>query len=242
MVSPLTYDRVLDALSSTTRWGGGDYVAALECALSNARPNFETFEYRESFRQRAVNRDWFASLLASNLYMEGYSAGRLKQYAGVISDSGFQRDLMRHARDEARHSREFFNLLFLVFPHLDTEGLRAEAESNVIDFDSVTPCPADYPAPSDEELLNSLILMNLFEIKALFLGSFIKPFVIAHAPREDAECAGGIVSGIVRDECYHIAYTAKHIDAFARRLGVRYVADTMASFVDLMNGSDDYHF
>lgn len=236
-----THDVVRGALAGSARWDGGAYLDVLSCALNDARPNFETTRYRDTFREQAVDRDWFASLLASNLYMEGYSAGRLLQYAGVVSDPALARDLARHAHDEARHSRQFHDLIFMVFPHLDTPMLRDEAAANVVDLDAIIPCPADYPAPPPDELLNSLILMNLFEIKALYLGNFLKPFVRAHAPEAHATAAESIIGGIASDECHHIAYTARHIDAFVRERGRDEVAALMSGFIEQMNGSDDFH-
>ena len=242
MAAGLTRKVICEALSGAASWDGGGYLDALTRALDDALPNFETPRYQGAFREQAVDRDWFASLLASNLYMEGYSAGRLKQYSGVISGDGtLQRDLARHAHDEARHSLQFYDLLFLVFPHLDTPTLRREAKANVVDLDAITPCPADYPAPSSDELLNSLILMNLFEIKALYLGNYLRPFVRAHAPAAQAREAEAIICGIAGDECHHIAYTARHIDAYVRELGADAVASLMSGFIEQMNGSDDFH-
>ena len=241
MTVGLTRNVVREALSGTACWDGGGYLDALTRALDDARPNFETPRYHAAFREQAVDRDWFASLLASNLYMEGYSAGRLLQYSGVVGDRALQRDLARHARDEARHSRQFYDLIFLVFPHLDTPALRADANANVVDLDAIIPCPADYPAPPPDELLNSLILMNLFEIKALYLGNYLKPFVRAHTPTADARVAEAIIGGIAGDECHHIAYTARHIDAYVRERGTADVASLMSGFIEQMNGSDDFH-
>ena len=242
MATGLVQDLVLEAQRDTAGWDGGAYKDLLVQGLRSARPNFETDAYRRSFREHAVDRRRFASVLASNLYMEGYSAGRLKQYAGTMRDGSLRRDLMRHAQDEARHSRHFLDLLFLVFPDLDTPTFRQEAESNVIDLDAVSPCPLDYPAPSSEELLNSLILMNLFEVKALFLANYLKPFAQAHAPVESAQSVRSIVEGIAQDERHHIAYTSRHIDAHVREMGSGGVADLISGFIELMNGSDDFHF
>ncbi len=238
----LTRDVVSDAFASVAKWSGGDYVTALDLALKQVRPNFETKAYESAFRENAVDQQQFASLLGSNLYMEGYSAGRLKQYAGVIENPQLKRDLFRHAADEARHSRQFFELLCLVFPDLVQGVVKEEAERNVIDLDAVSECPRGYPAPPEEEVLNSLILMNLFEIKALILGNMIKPFAVAHAPQANAQQAGAIVTTIARDECHHIAYTARHIDRFIKLQGPAPVAATMAGFIEMMNGSDDFHF
>jgi hypothetical protein len=241
MIESLTCNVVRDAFASVAKWSGGGYVTALDLALNQVRPNFETHAYETAFRQNALDQQQFASLLASNLYMEGYSAGRLKQYAGVVDNPQLKSDLFRHAADEARHSRQFFELICLVFPKLVQGAVKDEAERNVIDLDAVSACPAGYPAPPAEEVLNSLILMNLFEIKALILGNMIKPFAVAHAPRSNADQAEAIVTNIARDECHHIAYTARHIDRFIGQQGPVAIAETMAGFIEMMNGSDDFY-
>jgi hypothetical protein len=242
MTISFTHTIVSEALSRTHEQSCAAYMDALADGLRNVEPNFATDAYRKAFRERATDRDWFSSLLASNLYMEGYSAGRLKQYSGVVTDDLLRRDLSRHAVDEARHSRQFHELLFLTFPHLDTVALRLEAEENVVNLDTVTPCPPDYPAPSAEEVLHSLILLNLFEIKALFLGNFLKPFVEAHAPAAHKDEARTIISTIAADECHHIAYTARHLTALVRSHGRDEVAELISGFIEQMNSSDDFHF
>ncbi|MBS0505248.1 MAG: hypothetical protein JSS55_15925 [Proteobacteria bacterium] len=236
----LTCDLVAQTLTDTVRWDGRRYLIALGQALGEVPPDFEGAGYRAAFRERAVNRQWFASLLASNAYMEGYSAGRLQQYAGVVGSDALKRDLKRHAADEARHSRSFAGLIFQIFPHLDSAWLRQEAEAHVVDLTLITPCPADYPTPTDDEILNSLILMNLFEIKALYLGNYLKPFAAAHAPAEAAEVVQESVARIAQDECYHIAYTARHIDTLLDRFGLDDVASRIAGFVEMMNKAEDY--
>ena len=236
-----TTSAVVGGALSDIGWDGGAYLDVLNVALCDVRPSFETERFRRAFRDQAIDRDWFASLLASNLYMEGYSAGRLKQYAGVVGDGPLQRDLARHAQDEARHSRQFYDLIFLVFPHLDDPTLRAEAEANVVDLNEITDCPAGYPTPPEDELVNSLILMNLFEIKALYLGNYLKPFIAAHAPVAHAPAACAMIERIAGDECHHIAYTARHLDRFIRQRGPTGIASLMSGFLEQMNHLEEYH-
>ena len=236
----LTGVSVRDALA-LAGWSGRSYLEFLTRALSSVRPNFETDRYRQAYREQAIDRAWFTSLLASNLYMEGYSAGRLQQYAGVVGDVSLANDLIRHANDEAHHSRLFLDLIFLVFPDLDTVDFRRQAEANVVDLGTISPCPADYPTPGSEELLNSLVLMNLFEIKALHLVRYLKPFIRAYVPAKHAREAIGIVDSIARDECHHIAYTAKHIESFIADVGKDAITELMTGFIEQMNLVDEFH-
>ncbi len=82
--------------------------------------------------------------------------------------------------------------------------------------------------------------MNLFEIKALYLGNFLKPFEAAHSPVESAQTVQESVARIARDECYHIAYTARHIDTLLDSFGLNDVTLRIAGFVEMMNKAEDY--
>lgn len=239
---PQTFDVVAGVLQSCSGWDGGRYLEVLGLALDRVRPNFESEAFRDAFRQQAIDRPWFASLLASNLYMEGYSAGRLQQYGQVIGEQRLAAHLQRHAEDEARHSRLFHELLFATFPELlQDEGFRGEADDNVVDLASVSRCPPDYPVPAQEEVFNSLVLMNLYEVKAAFLGNYLLPFACAHAPAASADRVGSVLRSILQDEGHHITYTAKHLDQRIAEWGFDAAVETVAGFIELMNMDTSYH-
>src|SRR3546814_551491 len=103
-----------------------EFLMRLDEAFADVPPTYACAWFGDLFRKRAREADWVASLLASDSYMEGYSAGRLWQYAGIQSDPGLGDSLRRHGMDEARHSKMFTSVLFKIFPRLESEFLHSE--------------------------------------------------------------------------------------------------------------------
>jgi hypothetical protein len=91
------------------------YEQALHYACSFSPPPYGMQWFGEEFRRRGRDPSWLASLLVSDADMEGYSAGRLWQYGVTIADKSLSDGMLKHAKDEAKHSKMFAGMLFETF-------------------------------------------------------------------------------------------------------------------------------
>lgn len=210
------------------------YEQALQRACSCVPPPYSMQWFGETFRHKGRDASWFAGLLVSDAHMEGYSAGRLWQYAERIADPGLSEGMLRHARDEAKHSQLFGRVVVDVFPQLQSAELSGQLASFVPQFPVAAGTLTE--APAFEELLNSLILINLYEIKALVLGQLLLPLALAHAPEANKKRVSKMLEGILRDEVYHVRYSADFIEAACVAGHQAYVFSALEEFQNTLNG------
>lgn len=223
------------ALGNIDQKDRNHYLSLMDDAFIAAPPVYGEKWFGDMFRTLGRNADWVASLMASDSYMEGYSAGRLWQYAGVLDDAPLSQAMLRHADDEARHSRIFTKTLFKTFPSLQTPALHDELSRNAPDLAHHPSYPDDFPCPSEEEILNSMILINLFEIKALVLGKLMQPLAVAHAPEGNKRVVERMLGAIVGDEAHHIRYSADVIEQACRQGHRDFVATALRDFQQTLN-------
>lgn len=189
------------------------YFASIETALAEEPAVYATERFGELFRLRGRDASWLCSLLASDSYMEGYSAGRLWTYAASLEDAKLGRAMRIHAKDEAKHSRMFSVALLRAFPAIASEALKRDLYANAPNLDRLDVSEFSLETPRDDELLSSMLLINLFEIKALVLGLMTKPLLLAHAPADRRDALARMMDTIIRDEAHHILYTADYLEA-----------------------------
>ena len=168
--------------------------------------------------------------------MEGYSAGRLWGYGATIEDRETSLSMQRHAKDEAKHSRMFAKLLFDVFPDLESKKLKVQLAQYAPNLRSrTTQTETNEKSPPFDEVLNSMLLINLFEIKALFLGHLLKPVMIAHAPPKNRERINNFMDTIIGDEARHIQYSADFIENACKKGYRDFVSKALPEFQDTLN-------
>lgn len=210
------------------------YAAALEHACESGPPYGVAWFGRE-FRRLADDPSWFASLLVSDVDLEGYSASQLWSYADGVADPAFAVGLRVHAADEARHSRMFASLLFTLFPRLETPELRDRLKGLA---PPLAPAGVAAPAPGgplDEEQLNSAILINLHEVKALMLERLLRPALLDYAPEPQRARVAAVADRLIADEINHIRYSAAFIQSAAAAGRHDEVMDAMADFQETLN-------
>ena len=216
------------------------YFDALDRACQASSPTYATREFGDAFRQSARDPDWLVNLLVSDADMEGYSASRLWEYAHTLLNTDLGGLMCRHAWDEAKHSRMFAEILFLVFPSLDSPELRAELRSYSPVFSAIETENSDgHVKDSSDELLNSLVLVNLFETKALILAQLLKPVVVAYAPATVASKVSKMMDIIIDDESRHIFYTARELERLATSFESEKAWQALADFQQTMNEVTD---
>lgn len=226
---------VLEVLNTSRSLDG--YQVALERAWHSQPPPYDEPWFIHLHHQLARDPSWFASLLASNVDMEGYSSRQLWAYATALGSDEFGAALRRHALDEARHSRVFAYLLFLLFPRLKSAELveKFSAMSPRHKRQDVVSVPADKPRRPPEEVLNSAVLISLHEIKALILEQMLRPVLLAYATAETRSKVERAMDAIIRDEMAHIQYSAAYVDRLIKR-GFRDCAfDSILDFQRLIN-------
>jgi hypothetical protein len=210
MANPVS-ELTLDALGSS-----GDnlvhYGALLRRVCEENPPPYGQAWFGRRFRQHCGDASRFAHLLASDAHMEGYSAGRLWEFAESVEDRALSAALLAHAVDEARHSRVFGRLLLTLFPSVADEVKRTVAAfAPRVALDEPRLCPQRH-APTDSELLNSVIMVNLYEVKALVLERLLHPVLVAYATDATRPKVESAILAILRDEVAHIRYTAEYVD------------------------------
>jgi hypothetical protein len=205
------------------------YFGMLEKITSHRRPPFATSEFGKLYRSGVVHAPWFASLLLNDADMEGYSARQLWLFSHRTADEEFAAGLRRHAKDEARHARMFGSLLFAIFPALDDVQTRARLRRlwPVLDKDA----PQGTPFRTDD-LVNTAVLINLHEIKALFLEKLLHPAALAYSSDDARPKTDSILRALTRDEVEHIRYSALYMERMADLGYSDFISDAMADFLE----------
>jgi hypothetical protein len=102
------------------------YCLALERALKEEPPPFDTPEYAEIYRGASGDPRWMAISLITNAEREGDGAKRLWSLAACCDDSDEKPLLKRHAIDESKHALYYLAILDLTFPNMVDRSFRAE--------------------------------------------------------------------------------------------------------------------
>jgi hypothetical protein len=207
----------------------------LDDAFVTIPPAYQDEWFGNLFRGHGRDPSWLASLLASDSYMEGYSARRLWQYAATLPDPELARRMRKHATDEARHSKIFSRATLKTFPTLEAPEIRVQLDGNAPNLKAEQLYLEAGWWPSEEEILTSMILVNLFEIKALVLGLMTKPLVIAHAPEANRTILRKMFDAIIRDEADHIDYSADYLERACRSGKRGLVGAALREFTGTMN-------
>lgn len=210
---------ISDALDSVRSEVNSDlpfYSRALESAFRDAAPVFVRQEYADFFWNCATTiPGWAQTIFVQSAAAESIGSKTLYEYfQSVRNFSAAEDGLLRHSRDEARHSRIFLNLVELTFPSF----LPAE-EATKIRQSLFTPptkhekSQINLPTPI---LLNYLALINQAEIRTLINLHLIAPIFYTLAPAEHRDRVADLLQSLQKDEVAHISYTARIIDDAAR--------------------------
>lgn len=239
-MSNIIYDIVLDQLYHQ-RADLGFYLEALRDGLTSSPPPYSFHLFSNEYRAMVRDPSWFAGLLVSDADLEGYSAKQLWCWAHRIDDIDFSIGAKKHAKDEARHSRMFAHLLFSLFPETDTTANRGRLQAMSPKLNSDP--PNKLPAQTFEDSLQSAILVNLYEIKALVLGKLLKPTVAAYSTCDRIQRHDAITTALLADEVTHIQYTATFIERANRSGYGKIIRDSMIEHQNALNRRtlDDLH-
>lgn len=211
------------------------YFSLLEKVTAASPPAFATRQFGQQYRSGAINKPWFASLLLNDADMEGYSAHQLWQYSTLTPDLELKEGLKKHARDEARHAGMFGALLLNILPSMDTPEIRQRLRSLRPKLADPALSPPTKSHFDMDSLVNTAVLINLHEVKALVLEKLLHPLALAHSaaaarPRTDA-----ILNTLTKDEVEHIRYSALFMVRMMNSGYRSYIDSAMSEFLDAVN-------
>jgi hypothetical protein len=173
----------------------------------------------------------------SDVDMEGYSAARLWQYGKSVGWGLASLGLQQHAVEEAKHSRIFSKILFELFPYLATKELvgKLDSCSPRIDSSEIVSSTSWEAGPNFEEVLNSMLLVNLYEIKALYLEHLLRPVVTAYANETSITKLDRMMALLIRDEINHIRYSAEIINIACQNGYRSYCEQALSEFTSTLD-------
>ena len=190
------------------------YMAALNYALERLTPEFDKKGYGDEFRGAAEDAQWFATSLVTSSEREGDGATRLWSMAACCPDESERTLLKRHAVDESKHSIAYLRLVDLTFPGAIESDFRKELEDKLSPKFRMSEEPyiwadSDYArAPT----VDDYIQMNIAEIRTAIHHMLQRRALNEFCPDENRESMLAISRALLRDELYHVSYTAKLIE------------------------------
>ncbi len=228
---------VVENLQSDKNESFSQYYAALRNACEFNPPPYGENWFGKEYRRMSRDPSWFANLLISDADLEGYSSKQLWIYANSVSDSKMSQDLKLHAIDEARHSKIFGKLLFLIFPSSATNELSEKLKemSPSLSLKDIDNSGSNIVDMSHQEILNSLILINLFEIKALVLQRLLQPTLFAYGNSELNPRIQRSTNSLIADEIRHVSYTAGYLESAIKTGHRDYIFSAMSEFQKYLN-------
>jgi hypothetical protein len=197
------------------------YFEALEEALIEQPPPFDTPQYADLYRNASKDGHWLAVSLITNAEREGDGAKRLWSLGACSDNSKEQQQLKRHAVDESRHALAYLSLLDLTFPDSTTPVFRKELNALSPHFTMEQPLFAvDGSLYAKLPSIDDFVQMNIAEIRTAIHHLMQRPALADLCPPENRTAAKSIQTSLLRDELFHVGYTAVLIEQRAETLGV----------------------
>jgi hypothetical protein len=215
-VSEVVPDTALGALRQFGIDGLDDYGRALRAACAASPPPFGSAWYGDRYRYYASDPSWFANSLIANAAKEGEGSSSLWSLSSRIKEEEVADLVRRHAIDESRHARFYISLLKLTFPELNEE-VQAQQLSSLSPGYTARDHPERTDPSPEEQVLDELIQMNIGELRTLIHQMLMGPVIVLHSPPNCRRRMQALMDGLGRDERIHVGYTAKLIDAAAKK-------------------------
>lgn len=202
------------------------YCAAIDRALKEEPPPFDTQQYADTYRGASADVRWMAISLITNAEREGDGAKRLWSLAACADDGDEKPLLKSHAIDESRHALYYLTILDLTFPTVVAPSFRAELNKLSPGFSVHHPLvPVEGSPYAKKPSLDDFLQMNIAEIRTTIHHIMQRPAIAQHCSDSRRSRIGSIQDALLRDELRHVAYTADLIERRARRVNAGDVAD-----------------
>jgi hypothetical protein len=142
------------------------YSDCLRSAFDGEEPVFVRQRYGDFFWHCATTvPGWLFQVVLANAHAESDgSAKLLKLWRGVSTNKRVERQVLRHARDEAGHSRIFVELAHQVFPTLLSRSAARKVKRSLTSASPLSIEKATTPLDEDT-VIDHLIQMNVGEIR-----------------------------------------------------------------------------
>lgn len=192
------------------------YFEALEKALEEEPPPFDTARYAEIYAESSVAARWMAISLITNAEREGDGAKRLWSLAACTDDAHVQQQLKRHAVDESRHALLYLALLDLTFPGAAQPAFREELNKLSPRFTLKQELAAVPGSPyAKKPTIDDFLQMNIAEIRTTIHHIMQRPALSRHCSPAQQKRVTSIQDSLLGDELKHVAYTAVLIEHIA---------------------------
>ena len=130
-----------------------------------------------------------------------------------IADVGLRGLVEKHARDEARHARQYIAVLHFVFP----DSLSVTQTREILDAAPNFPHKNLQVGKSydDDKVLDLIIQIYLGEFRTRLHQLLMMPVLLAICTLRDTKGLETVMKRIADDEIFHLTYTAQHINSAA---------------------------
>jgi hypothetical protein len=195
------------------------YLDALDQALEDEPPPFDTSRYAEIYEEAAAAPRWMAISVIQNAEREGDGSRRLWSLAACSDDAHVQQQLKRHSVDESRHSLLYLALLDLTFPGAARPAFREELNKLSPRFSlkqELAPVPGSPYAKN--ATIDDFLQMNIAELRTTIHHIMHRPALSRHCPPDHQKKITSIQDSLLGDELKHVSYTALLIENIAREL------------------------
>ncbi|HEX2093101.1 MAG TPA: hypothetical protein VHG28_11890 [Longimicrobiaceae bacterium] len=192
------------------------YLEALEKALEDEPPPFDTSGYADIYDQASTSPRWMAVSLITNAEREGDGAKRLWSLAACSDNPHVQQLLKQHAVDESRHALFYLALLDLTFPGIAEPAFREELNKLSPRFtlkQELAPVPGSPYAK--KPTVDDFLQMNIAEIRTTIHHIMQRPAISRHCSPDQQKRVTSIQDSLLGDELKHVAYTAVLIEHIA---------------------------
>lgn len=142
---------------------------------------------------------------------EGEGSQKLWELSGQIDDPIISDKIRLHAIDESRHAYMYIKLLDLVFVDVLEQSFRSEILESLPNYTS-SDYPSRLPSVSETYILDSLIQMNIGEIRTRINQQLMVPIILVYCPEQRRKKLKALVDSLLLDETRHIMYTAQLIE------------------------------
>jgi hypothetical protein len=195
------------------------YLEALETALEDEPPPFDTAHYAHIYEQSSVAPRWMAISLITNAEREGDGSRRLWSLAACSHHPSVKEQLKRHAVDESRHALLYLALLDLTFPGAADPQFREELNQLSPRWSlkqELFPVPGSPYAKN--ATIDDFLQMNIAEIRTTIHHIMQRPAISMHIDPDKQKKVTSIQDSLLGDELKHVAYTAVLIEKIAAGL------------------------
>jgi hypothetical protein len=206
---------VLSALREFSRDDLPNYSDCVRIAFERVDPVFTRRQYGDFFFHCASTvPGWLSRVVMANADTESQGSQKLFWlWRGAASNAEISKDVLVHAKDEARHSQLFVSLIAEAFPDFSSAAVLNDKRAELFRITPQCLTEQRFSMP-EEHLMDHLVQMNMGEIRTRIHMLMLAPVIYAFTPVEAKKRVAQVLRGLVTDEIRHINYTARFIESW----------------------------